>query len=56
MLFKENKKRERPDSDVQERRPAWQDTSMKALNVDIEGKAKLRKLKQTEKEKNVDGN
>ena len=28
---------------------------MKALQVDIEGKAKLRKLKQTEKEKNVDG-
>ena len=55
MLFKENKKRERPDKEVQERRPAWQDKSMKALNVDIEGKAKLRKLKQTEKEKNVDG-
>lgn len=56
MLFKENKKRERLDSDVQERRPAWQDKSMKELNVDIEGKAKLRKLKQTEKEKKVDGN
>ena len=55
MLFKENKKRERPDSEVKERRPAWQDNSMKALQVDIEGKAKLRKLKQTEKEKNVDG-
>ena len=45
MLFKENKKRERPDDEPKERKPAWQDSSLKNLKVDIEGKAKLRKLK-----------
>lgn len=38
-----------------EKKPAWVDESDAKFNVDIDSKSRLRKLKQTEAEKVVDG-
>lgn len=40
---------------MESKRPAWVDKSDAKLQVDIESKSRLRKLKQTEDEKEVDG-
>ena len=59
MLFKENKKRECPESSEaqdQKRKPAWTDNQTKDIKVNIDsGPSRLRKLKQTEKEKKISG-
>ena len=54
MLFKESKKRERPDQ-KQELKPAWEDPSVGQIKVDINTQSRLRKLKQDEDENMIEG-
>ena len=59
MLFKENKKREcleNSELEKKERKPAWFDSQTSKVKVNIDsGPSRLRKLKQTEKEKKING-
>jgi hypothetical protein len=51
MLVSENTKRR--DHKAHEKRPVWADSADAQLDIDIDSKSRLRKLKQTEDEKIV---
>jgi len=61
LSFTENKKKREEKADdkeaakVQQRQPAWQDKSMQKLQVSIEEKSRLRKLKKSEAETHIEG-
>ena len=53
MLLSENVKRR--DIKATEKRPVWSDSADANLDIDIDSKSRLRKLKQSEDEKTVQG-
>jgi len=67
MLFVENKKKREVKADLKSDdhwatvekqgllKPAWTDKNLEKLEVNIEDKSRLRKLKQTEAESNIKG-
>ena len=55
MLLNTTHGNTRRDAKAQEKRPAWVDDSDAHFEVDIDSKSRLRKLKRTEAETNVDG-
>ena len=55
MLLNTTHHAHKRDAKAQDKRPAWVDDSDAHLQVDIDSKSRLRKLKATEAETSVDG-